>query len=50
MTGEPWTPSKDEVRKIVAELRPVIDECVRRSRQELAQLFTLADERSPGAA
>jgi hypothetical protein len=31
----PWHPTDDEVRKIVAELRPVIDECVRRSQREL---------------
>ena len=31
----PWHPTDDEVRKIVAELRPVIDECVRRSQRQL---------------
>ena len=31
-TLAPWVPTADEVRCIVAELRPVIDECVRRSR------------------
>jgi hypothetical protein len=36
MAATPWEPSEDEVRRIVAELRPVIDECVRRSRRELA--------------
>ena len=47
MTGEPWEPSEDEVRRIVAELRPVIDECVRRSRRELAEL---SEPAHPGAA
>jgi hypothetical protein len=32
----PWAPTQDEVRRIVAELRPLIDECVSRSRQFLA--------------
>jgi len=31
-----WKPTRDEVRRIVAELRPVIDECVRRSDHMLA--------------
>jgi hypothetical protein len=31
-----WNPSHDEVRRIVAELRPVIDECERRAREALA--------------
>ena len=37
MTGTTaWHPSEDEVRRIVAELRPVIDECERRSLRRLA--------------
>jgi hypothetical protein len=35
-TTTPWVPTADEVRRIVAELRPVIDECVNRSFRELA--------------
>lgn len=31
-----WEPTVEEVRRIVAELRPVIDEFERRSRRELA--------------
>ena len=31
-----WTPTRDEVRRIVAELRPVIDECVNRANRLLA--------------
>jgi hypothetical protein len=34
-TATPWVPTNDEVRRIVAELRPVIDECVSRSRRFL---------------
>jgi hypothetical protein len=34
-----WKPTDEEVRQIVAELRPVIDECVRRSARQL----TVAD-------
>ncbi len=30
-----WKPTTDEIRGIVAELAPVIDECVRRSRRLL---------------
>jgi hypothetical protein len=32
----PWRPDDEEVRRIVAELRPVIDECERRSTAALA--------------
>lgn len=35
-TTTPWIPTPEEVRRIVAELRPVIDECVSRSHRELA--------------
>jgi hypothetical protein len=38
-----WQPSSDEVRQIVAELTPVIDECVRRSRLFLATAAELAE-------
>lgn len=31
-----WNPTTDEIRRIVAELRPVIDACVARSRSLLA--------------
>ena len=31
-----WAPSSEEVRRIVAELRPVIDECVTRANRLLA--------------
>jgi hypothetical protein len=31
-----WHPTDEEVRQIVAELRPVIDECERRSQRQLA--------------
>lgn len=31
-----WTPTKDEVLGIIAELRPVIDECVMRADRLLA--------------
>ena len=30
-----WVPTAEEVRRIVAELRPVIDECVSRSWRQL---------------
>lgn len=36
MSSPTWTPTKDEVRRIVAELRPVIDECVDRANRLLA--------------
>jgi hypothetical protein len=36
ITTPAWTPTKDEVKRIVAELRPVIDECVARANQLLA--------------
>jgi len=35
-TATPWVPTADEVRRIVAELRPVIDECENRSHRLLA--------------
>jgi hypothetical protein len=35
-TTTTWTPTRDEVRRIVAELRPVIDECVNRANRLLA--------------
>jgi hypothetical protein len=35
-TATTWTPTSDEVRRIVAELRPVIDECVNRANRLLA--------------
>lgn len=35
-TVEEWAPTKEEVRCIIAELRPVIDECVMRANQLLA--------------
>jgi hypothetical protein len=31
-----WAPTSEEVRRIVAELRPVIDECVSRANRLLA--------------
>ncbi|MBA2279688.1 MAG: hypothetical protein H0W25_00400 [Acidimicrobiia bacterium] len=34
-TTVPWIPTTDEVRRIVADLRPVFDECVARSRRLL---------------
>jgi hypothetical protein len=34
-TTTPWVPTAEEVRRIVAELRPVIDECVNRSHRQL---------------
>lgn len=40
MVTTTWKPSNDEVRRIVAELRPVIDACVARSRRLLAELET----------
>jgi hypothetical protein len=36
ITTPVWTPTKDEVKRIVAELRPVIDECVARANRLLA--------------
>lgn len=33
---EEWAPTKDEVLGIIAELRPVIDECVMRADRLLA--------------
>ena len=36
LTTPAWTPTKDEVKRIVAELRPVIDECVDRANRLLA--------------
>jgi hypothetical protein len=36
-TTHGWKPSADEVRRIVAELAPVIDACVARSEQQLAR-------------
>jgi hypothetical protein len=35
-TSTTWAPSSEEVRRIVAELRPVIDECVNRANRLLA--------------
>ena len=34
-TNMVWVPTAEEVRRIVAELRPVIDECVSRSHRFL---------------
>lgn len=34
-TNTSWVPTAEEVRRIVAELRPVIDECVSRSHKFL---------------
>lgn len=34
-TTTAWVPTAEEVRRIVAELRPVIDECVSRSHKFL---------------
>lgn len=34
-TNTNWAPTAEEVRRIVAELRPVIDECVSRSHRFL---------------
>ena len=34
-TSSDWVPTAEEVRRIVAELRPVIDECVSRSHRLL---------------
>jgi hypothetical protein len=34
-TNTAWVPTAEEVRRIVAELRPVIDECVSRSHKFL---------------
>ena len=34
-TNNAWVPTAEEVRRIVAELRPVIDECVSRSHKFL---------------
>lgn len=34
-TTTAWVPTAEEVRRIVAELRPVIDECVSRSHRFL---------------
>jgi len=42
-TTTAWVPTAEEVRRIVAELRPVIDECVSRSHRFL-------DVASTGAA
>ncbi len=36
MAPTTWHPSEEEVRRIVAELRPVIDECERRALRQLA--------------
>jgi hypothetical protein len=38
MATSTWKPSSEEIRAIVAELSPVIDECVRRSFVLLAGL------------
>jgi hypothetical protein len=35
-TIEEWAPTKEEVLGIIAELRPVIDECVMRANQLLS--------------
>jgi hypothetical protein len=35
-TVEEWAPTKEEVLGIIAELRPVIDECVMRANRLLA--------------
>lgn len=35
-TVEEWAPTEEEVRGIIAELRPVIDECVHRAEWLLA--------------
>jgi hypothetical protein len=37
-----WTPTPDEVRAIVAELRPVIADIARRSDDEMARLDRVA--------
>ena len=42
-TTKMWKPSSEEVRRIVAELVPVIDECVRRSACLLAGTPVLAE-------
>ena len=42
----PWVPSSEEVRRIVAELRPVIDECVSRSNRALAAAFADGNRRT----
>jgi hypothetical protein len=34
-TNTDWVPTAEEIRRIVAELRPVIDECVSRSHRFL---------------
>ena len=37
-----WVPTAEEVRRIVAELRPVIDECVSRSFRQLGAATEVA--------
>jgi len=40
-----WTPTTEEVRRIVAQLRPVIDECECRSRQTMADAVAAGPDR-----
>lgn len=44
-----WAPTRDEVRRIVAELRPVIDECQARFDRLFAEA-RLADAATAGLA
>lgn len=45
-TATTWAPTSEEVRRIVAELRPVIDECVMRANRLLAAAGAPAPERA----
>lgn len=45
VTTTSWVPTSEEVRRIVAELRPVIDECVTRSRRFLASAVAAGPDR-----
>ena len=44
-TNTAWVPTAEEVRRIVAELRPVIDECVSRSHKFLDTASAAAHQR-----
>ena len=44
-TNATWVPTAEEVRRIVAELRPVIDECVSRSRRMLGSSSSAGPDR-----
>ena len=44
-TNMVWVPTAEEVRRIVAELRPVIDECVSRSHRFLGTTSAAALQR-----